>query len=489
MRGKNILTTVTVAVISSAITVFGISKYYSNQSYSGTEQTNSPYQLSNYSFPVAPSGMAPVDFTYAAALSTPAVVHVKTTYSKTTSYSEGNDVLRQFFGDDFFGNPYGNGGVQQASGSGVIVSDDGYIVTNYHVVKNADAIEVVLYDKQKAQATLVGTDPSTDIALIKIDMKNLPLMQYSNSDSVRVGEWVLAVGNPFDLTSTVTAGIISAKGRKIDILGENASTPIESFIQTDAAVNPGNSGGALVNTKGELIGINTAIATPTGTYAGYSFAVPVNIVKKVVKDLKKYGVVQRAYLGVEVDPTKDDIGGVYISNVVDNSGADAGGIKVGDILTHINNTPIHSFPELQEQLSAYGPGEKVNVSLIRDKDRKNLVVELKNKEGNTSIIEKSTNKVFESLGVELEDVSSKEAQYYDVDGGVRITGIRNGAISQQTRIHQDFIITAVDDVSIKNANEFAKTLENKAGKNVIIEGFYPSFPNKIYNYGLSIPNE
>lgn len=484
MRGRNILSTVVIAVVSSAITVLGISKFNENTTDNGINGAGSPYQLTNYSFPVAPSGMAPVDFTYASALSTPSVVHVKTTYNHTTSNNyQGSEMFRQFFGDDFFG-PQSQ--TQQASGSGVIIKSDGYIVTNYHVVKNADDIEVVLFDKQKAKAQLVGTDPSTDIAIIKIDMDDLPVMNYGNSDSVRVGEWVLAVGNPFDLTSTVTAGIVSAKGRKIDILGENASTPIESFIQTDAAVNPGNSGGALVNTKGELIGINTAIATPTGTYAGYSFAVPVNIVKKDVADIMKYGVVQRAYLGVELDPTKDDINGVFVSNVQENSGSDAAGIKEGDIITHINNVPIHSFPELQEQISNYTPGDKVNVSIIRNKDRKNVVVELKNKDGNTSIVEKSTNKIFESLGLELDDISSREAQYYEVDGGVKVTGLRNGLVAQQTRIREGFIITAIDDVAVKNANDLAKLLDGKEGKNIIVEGFYPALPNKIYNYGLSL---
>lgn len=487
MKSKSILFTVLVAVVSSVITVVGINKYYSEKYGSQVGASQSPYQLTNYSFPVSPTGMVPADFTYAAALSTPAVVHVKTTYKRTTSSgAQSQDIFRQFFGDDFFGNPYGGSGDQMASGSGVIVSEDGYIVTNYHVVKNADEIEVVLSDNQKTSAVLVGTDPSTDIAVIKIDKSNLPKMQFSNSDSVKVGEWVLAVGNPFDLASTVTAGIVSAKGRKIDILGENTSAPIESFIQTDAAVNPGNSGGALVNVKGQLIGINTAIATPTGTFAGYSFAVPANIVEKVVRDIKKYGVVQRAYLGVEIDITKEDLGGVYVNNVVEGSGSDDAGIKVGDILTHINSTPIHTFPELQEQISKYGPGEKINVNLIRGNDHKNVVVELRNKEGNTSIIEKSTNKTFESLGIETEDVSGSSAKQLDIDGGVLVTGIKNGLIAQQTRIREGFVITSIDEKEISNANDLANIIDGKKGKNIIIEGFYPSFPNKVYNYGLSL---
>lgn len=479
MKIKMILLTSVVALSSSLASLVIYEKFLRDDDAQNGLQN--PYQFSSASFPVAPSGMAPVDFTYAAALTTPSVVHVKTTF-KNTSYSSSDDMFRQFFGDDFsWGDPNG-----QASGSGVIVDADGYIVTNYHVVKNADAIQVVFYDKHTAIAELVATDPSTDIAVLKVDMKDLPNVKYGDSDSVRVGDWVMAVGNPFDLASTVTAGIVSAKGRKIDILGENASTPVESFIQTDAAVNPGNSGGALVNLKGELIGINTAIATPTGTFAGYSFAVPVNIVKKVVADLKKYGIVQRAYLGIEVDVTKEDVGGVYVSNVVDGSGAKDADVQVGDIVTHINKAPINSFPELQEQLSKYGPGEKVNVSIIRNKERKNIVVQLKNQKGNTEIVKKEINEVVKSLGIETEDVSGKEADYYNVDGGVKVTGIKNGKIYQQTRIKEGFIITAIDDKKIVNYNDLAKILSDKNGKNVILEGFYPSFPNKIYNYGLSL---
>jgi Do/DeqQ family serine protease len=475
---------VVIAVISSAATLFVYDSYFSSHSAGVSGLSASPYQFANTSFPVAPNGMAPIDFTYAAALTTPSVVHVKTTYQQTASYGGSSDLLRQFFGDDFYWDSPSQ--QQQASGSGVIVSEDGYIATNYHVVKNADEIEVVFFDKHKATATLVATDPSTDIALLKVELDKLPAIQIGNSDSVRVGDWVMAVGNPFDLSSTVTAGIISAKGRKIDILGENASTPIESFIQTDAAVNPGNSGGALVNVRGELIGINTAIATPTGTFAGYSFAVPVNIVKKVIRDLKSYGVVQRAYLGVEVDITRDDVGGVYVSNVVGGSGADEAGLEIGDVITHINSSQISSFPELQEQLSKYGPGDKVNVNIIRGKERKNLVVLLKNQNGNTEIVKKETNSVVVGLGIETEDLSGQESEYYSVDGGVKITGIKNGKVMQQTRIREGFVITAIDEEGVKNYNDLARVLGKKEGKNIIIEGFYPSLPNKIYNYGLSL---
>ncbi|MEZ5013066.1 MAG: trypsin-like peptidase domain-containing protein [Chitinophagales bacterium] len=482
MKTRNIFLTALVAVITSVATLFTYQRFFSSEQL-GSSGPNGTFRFANASFPVAPAGMAPVDFTYSAALTTPTVVHVKTTYRQANNMDGTSEIFKQFFGDNF---SFGDMQPQQASGSGVIVDPDGYIVTNYHVVKGADEIKVVFFDKHEADAEIVSTDPSTDIALIKVDLKDLPAIRFGDSDSVRVGDWVMAVGNPFDLTSTVTAGIVSAKGRKIDILGENASTPIESFIQTDAAVNPGNSGGALVNLKGELIGINTAIATPTGTFAGYSFAVPVNIVKKVVADLRQYGMVQRAFLGVEVDITKEDLGGVYVSNVVDGSGADEAGIRVGDVITHINNAPVHTFPELQEQLSKYGPGDKVNVDLTRDKDKKNVVVLLKNQQGNTEIITREVNTAVNSLGIETVDLGSKESKYYEVDGGVKITAIRNGKVFQQTRMREGFIITGVDDKKVLNYNDLAKSLQGKEGKNIIIEGFYPSFPNKIYNYGLSL---
>lgn len=487
MKIKIFFLTVLVAVTSSLATLFIYEKYASPAlSPLGASGIASPYQFTSASFPVAPSGMAPVDFTYAAALTTPSVVHVKTKYEHTASNQGSNDIFRQFFGgNDFFWDQPNT--PSEASGSGVIVDPKGYIVTNYHVVKDADEIKVVFFDKHETTAKLVATDPSTDVALLKVDVNNdLPYIRMGNSDSVRVGDWVMAVGNPFDLTSTVTAGIVSAKGRKIDILGENASTPIESFIQTDAAVNPGNSGGALVNLKGELIGINTAIATPTGAFAGYSFAVPVNIVKKVVGDLEQYGVVQRAYLGVEVDISKEDLGGVYVSNVMDGSGAADAGIKVGDVITNINSAPVHSFPELQEQLSEYGPGDKINVGLIRNNERMNVIVLLKNKLGTTDLVTKEMNSEIMSLGIETQDLTKKQAESYDIDGGVEVTGIHDGIIAHQTSIQEGFIITSVDGKAVKEYNDLATAVKDKKGDNIIIEGFYPQMPNRIYSYGLNL---
>lgn len=316
---------------------------------------------------------APTSFSYAAELSVNAVVHVKTTYTAQTQYRNIDPLLEFFFG------PQGNIERQQpvatASGSGVIVSQDGYIVTNNHVIDKASQIEVVLNDKRSFAASLVGTDPSTDIALLKIEADSLPTITMGNSDALRLGEWVLAIGNPFNLTSTVTAGIVSAKARNINILNDNMK--IESFIQTDAAVNPGNSGGALVNGQGELVGINTAIASQTGSYAGYAFAVPVNIVKKVVNDIKQYGTVQRAVLGVQIQEITDELKrqnhlttlqGAYVAGVVEGSAAAVAGIKVGDVLTAINGQQVRTSAELQELIGRCHPGDIIQVNIIRGND-------------------------------------------------------------------------------------------------------------------------
>lgn len=341
---------------------------------------------------VAFSSSGLTNFIDAAAVSTPAVVHVNTSYEVNTSNS------RQFYGDDvfewFFGQQRSNQGQTRrqakSSGSGVIVSKDGFIVTNNHVIENANTIEVTLSNNKKYKAVLVGKDKDTDLAVLKIEEENLPNLSFANSDDVRVGEWVLAVGNPFDLSSTVTAGIVSAKGRNINILqshsrNSRSNTAIESFIQTDAAVNPGNSGGALVNTRGELIGINTAIATPTGTFAGYSFAVPSNLVSKVVEDIIDFGEAQRAYLGVNIANVTNemafnlklkDLDGIYVANVLENSAANKAGLQVGDIIISVENEKVKSTSELQEKIAEYRPSDMVNLVLIRDGKQELLKITL-----------------------------------------------------------------------------------------------------------------
>ena len=319
---------------------------------------------------------APIDFSAAAEKVMPAVVNV-TSISRFKPRSQREELYMELFG-----RPRDN----QSTGSGVIIGKQGYIVTNNHVIEGATEIEVTLYDKRKYKAELVGTDPSTDLAVLKIKAPNLPSVELSNSDETKIGEWVLAVGNPFDLNFTVTAGIVSAKGRNINILG-NRKASIESFIQTDAAVNPGNSGGALVNAKGELVGINTAIATPTGTYAGYSFAVPINLVKKVVGDLMEYGEVHRAYLGVMIMDVDSDFAkqeglfvsqGVFVSELIDGGAAKDAGIKKGDVIVGINEQNVRSVNELQEKVGSRDPGDTVRVKVKRGK--KELVLNMKLKE-------------------------------------------------------------------------------------------------------------
>lgn len=345
------------------------------------------------------SGESFTNFTTAASVATPTVVHVNTTFVVDNSKS------RQFYGDDvfqwFFGHPNVQPRKSRGSGSGVIISDNGYIVTNNHVIENASEIEVTLNNNKKYKAKLVGADKDTDIALLKIEEENLPFANFANSDEVLVGEWVLAVGNPFNLSSTVTAGIVSAKGRSINIL-ENyqgrSNTAIESFIQTDAAVNPGNSGGALVNLDGDLIGINTAIATPTGTYAGYSFAVPSNIVSKVVADLKDFGAVQRGFLGVSIRDVDSDIAkelnlkepkGVLLQAIVPNGAADKAGLKPNDVIVAINGTPITNAPELQQKVAKFRPGNVIELSYVREGATKQTSVALMNINNNTEIITKN----------------------------------------------------------------------------------------------------
>lgn len=456
------------------------------------------FRLANYEL-IKSGKVAPIDFTFAANISTPAVVHVKKTF--TQARSNTNDLFRDFFGDDYspfrFGEPRGAQPQQQvASGSGVIISEDGYIVTNNHVVSNADKIQVTLFDKRSFEAELIGVDPSTDLALIKIDANDLPIIPFGNSDSANIGEWVLAVGNPFDLTSTVTAGIISAKGRNINILREQSRAPIESFIQTDAAVNPGNSGGALVNTDGELIGINTAIATPTGTYAGYSFAVPVNIAKKVVSDLMDFGVVQRAFLGVSIRDIDSELAeelgmreikGVYVASVQEGSGAEEAGLKEGDIITGVNAAKIGSVSELQERVSQFRPGDKLSIRFIRNNREQIANVELKNNNNTTDVIEKETVDVLQLLGANFEDLSSSEKEEFGISGGVRVKSLQNGKLKNATSMYEGFIITRVDQQRIKSLDDLVEVIGRKEkGDGVMIAGFYPRAPYKTYYYAFGM---
>lgn len=412
------------------------------------------------------------DFTQAATNALDAVVHIKTEY-----YNESEDPLYNFF----FGRPSITQ-ILKGSGSGVIISKDGYIVTNNHVIENASDITVILNNKDEYKAKLIGTDPTSDIALLKIDADSLKAIPIGNSDDLSIGQWVLAIGNPFNLTSTVTAGIVSAKARNINI--NNSKYAIESFIQTDAAVNPGNSGGALINTKGELVGINTAIASPTGTFTGYSFAIPSNIVKKVVNDLIQYGEVHRAFLGVSVTEITNDVvkqyglpnnDGVLISNVVPDGAADKAGIKEGDVILKIGDKEISQVPQLIEQISLHRPGDKVTLTIRRKKKIQTINVTLTNENGATK-----ANKVQKTdiYGATFRDLTPEELKKYKIDNGVKVENVMAGKFLS-AGIKKGYIITKINDKPVHSAKEAKQILSNIKG-GVFLEGFYPQTGVKAY---------
>jgi Do/DeqQ family serine protease len=412
------------------------------------------------------------DFTVAAQKGLNAVVHIKTEY-----YNDMDDPVYNFF----FGRPNAAPALQ-GSGSGVIISKDGYIVTNNHVIDKATNITVTLNDKREFKAKIIGRDPTTDIALLKIDADSLHTIPFGNSDNLKVGQWVLAIGNPFNLTSTVTAGIVSAKGRNINI--NDRKYAIESFIQTDAAVNPGNSGGALINTDGQLVGINTAIASPTGTFTGYSFAIPVSIVKKVVADLIEYGAPQRAYLGVKVADINDKVAqafnlhsrkGIVVTSVVPDGAAAVAGLKQGDVITKFDGVSINEVPELLEHIGIHRPGDKVPITIRRNNRIYNYTVTLKNDEGNTTIIKRETTDVF---GASFENITPEELSKYGLRNGVRVTDVMSGKFLS-AGIRPGFVIVKINGKSVRSVDDVSKILSNVHG-GVYIEGFYPETGMKAY---------
>ncbi|NNF01394.1 MAG: Do family serine endopeptidase [Bacteroidia bacterium] len=498
MKIRNIIIVAFVSLFSAASAV-GIYKYFESKEAVVVSETPTMQYAKFPHRAYIDKQNQPVDFTFAASQSTPVVVHVKTSFVGSNAQTQQNP-LQDFFRDDFFRHFYDQRGQSprrsMASGSGVIISSDGYIVTNNHVIEDGNEIEVVMSNKQSYSATLIGTDKDTDIALLKIDKAALPFIAFANSDSVNVGEWALAVGNPFNLASTVTAGIVSAKGRNINILqnnnGSGSNTAIESFIQTDAAVNPGNSGGALVNINGELIGINTAIATPTGTYAGYSFAVPSNLVNKVVEDIKEFGSVQRGYLGVNIRSLDSELAeelnlntaeGVYIMGVIDGSAADEAGIKNEDVITQINGVPVKSSSELQEQVANYRPGDKVKVDYFRSGKLYTASVVLKNKFNNTTLIEDNKTYVLEGLGIEVEEISDKQMTQLGISNGLKIVDLDDGKLKNYTDIRKGFIITSVNENPVNNIEDFVNIIGNTRGT-VMIEGIYPEKANSTYLYAF-----
>lgn len=480
MKAKRILSLFLVAVIGG-FTAYGINWYFGEQYIKKSDDLNSVSPVNN--IPGSTITTLP-DFTAAAEKTVNAVVHVKTTYDQANRQPSVYDF---FFGDPN-SNPYGQRPPQMASGSGVIISSDGYIVTNNHVVENADNIEIVLNDNRTYNAKLIGRDPATDIALVKIEEKDLPTIIYGNSDALKVGEWVLAVGNPFNLTSTVTAGIVSAKERNINLLRQKQQYAIESFIQTDAAVNPGNSGGALVNINGELIGINTAIASQTGSYTGYSFAVPVTIVKKVVADLMEYGTVQRALLGINIQDVDaklaeelnlDKPEGVYVVNVNKGSAAEDAGIKVKDVIVQINEAKIEKVSELQEHISRFSPGDKITVWVKRENKLKKFLVELKNSLGTTEVVNKN---IIDVLGASFSEISDEQKEKLKIKGGVAVTDIKAGKL-MRAGVKPNFVITHINRKEVGSIKEIESILKETHG-GVYIQGVYPDGNIAYYAFGL-----
>lgn len=482
---KKLLSTLLIAAVGGASSLL-----IQQEFFPAATQEPATHTINNTTpvrFTSAGSVLNTPEFVSAAEASVNAVVHI-------TTQSRENQITYDPFHQYFFGQPQPR--IQKGSGSGVIIDKEGFIVTNNHVVTGAEKIEVILNDKRTYTAELVGADPQTDLALIKIKETNLPYLPYGNSDNVKVGEWCLAVGNPFNLNSTVTAGIVSAKGRNINILESDPSNgvfPIESFIQTDAAVNPGNSGGALVATTGELIGINAAIASANGAYIGYSFAIPVNIVKKVVSDLAEFGTVQRAFIGVSIrdidskfaaDRGLKSLAGVYVNGLSENGSAETAGVQIGDVITKVENYQVHNVAELQEQVGKYRPGDKVSVTITRGDKEITLPVVLKNKEGNVSVIKRESpvETPVLSLGASFEKVTIEEMSKLKINHGVKIKKLNNGKLAG-AGIREGFIITSIDKKKISSVDDVENALKNKQG-GVLIEGVYPNGMRAYYGFGM-----
>ena len=442
----------------------------------------------------------PSDFVDAASAAIPATVHIKTKTVRTVSNNlPKHNPFSDLFGidpDDFFGNGNGMRSMpEMASGSGVIISNDGYVVTNNHVVDGADEVTVTLSNRRSFKAKVIGADPSSDLAVIKIDAQNLPFLLYGNSDDVKVGQWVLAVGYPLTLETTVTAGIVSAKGRTLDINRRQSQSPVESFIQTDAAVNPGNSGGPLINPEGQLIGINSAIASPTGSYAGYSFTIPVNIVKKVVNDIIKFGTSQRAYLGIQYprddlseDQKKEngikDGDGVYVWELSPDGAAAHAGIKQGDVITRLNGDEVMTGAEMVGKIATFSPGDKIKVTYKRDGKEYTVPVTLSNNGSSisTTIVKTS---VLDRLGADLQNLSKKDAASLDMKGGVVVKSIQENGLMDKARVQEGFIILKANSEEVKNVTDLQQILNKAANGTVKLEGVFPGYEG-VYTYSLKL---
>ncbi|WP_291781056.1 trypsin-like peptidase domain-containing protein [Cecembia sp.] len=487
MNKKQFFLGIILASLIGGIVALAGASYLSKQNSASNFTEKQESSLVNYlnaeKFTV-PDG---INFVAAAEMVTPAVVHVKSTVTVSQG-QRGADPFEEFFG---FRMPDRGGAPREgrSSGSGVIISEDGYIVTNNHVIENATRIDISLEDNSRYSARVIGTDPTTDLALLKIEAEGLPFVKFGNSDQVLVGQWVLAVGNPFDLTSTVTAGIISAKARNIGILRDMENNlQIESFLQTDAVVNPGNSGGALVNLAGELIGINTAIASRTGTFNGYAFAIPTSIVKKVMDDLLEFGTVQRGLLGVQIRDVSPELEeylgekldvarGVYIVDVNEGSGGEEAGLKKGDIIIGVDGAETFNVAKLQEMVARKRPGDKVDVRYLRKGKEQNTTAMLKNISGDTKIVRKEAPKRFNFAGVVFEDVKADVKNRLKIQGGAAIISIDNDSW-KKSGAKVGFIITSVigsdGRFRISNAEDMSMVLSDNQGEEVVVLGVYPN---------------
>ncbi len=499
MTLRQSLAVILVSAATSVGSILGYGEYQQHQQLASTVPASSTiFKQAAYSESAVNAPM--VDFEKAATKAAPAVVHIKTTTKPKQVAGNPNlqgNPFEDFFGEGF-GDMFGDRGnarpspQRRGSGSGVIISSDGYIVTNNHVVDEADELVVTLNNKNDYKAKVIGKDPSTDLAVIKIEAKNLANLTFANSDNVHLGQWVLAIGYPLGLQTTVTSGIVSAKSRGLGINNRQSKTPIEAFIQTDAAINPGNSGGALVNTDGEVIGINSAIASPTGSYAGYGYAIPSNMVKKIVADIVQYGSAKRAYLGVmfgsdqmsEEERKNNNVKegeGVFVMDVAKGSAADDAGIQKGDFITKVNGAVINTGTEMIERIAAMRPGDKISITYQRNGNEKTSSVTLKGDSGTYASIKE---KVVEQLGASFEDLVKSKAAQLRLSSGVVVKSLGQGILTEQTRIKEGFIITKVNNTKVSTVDELKQAIQN-AGNSAVISGVYPNQPQTEYQYALN----
>jgi serine protease Do len=500
MKAKQVVAVILISASTAVATMWGYNRITGNNKVYvyGQDSGKVPSNYAKFFEGQNRSGAGPIDFTDAASAAIPATVHIKTKTVRTVSNNlPHRNPFSDLFGidpDDFFNN--GGNGMrsmpEMASGSGVIISNDGYIVTNNHVVDGADELTVTLSNRKSFKAKVIGADPASDLAVIKIDAQGLPFLIYGNSDEVKIGQWVLAIGYPLNLETTVTAGIVSAKGRTLDINSRQSQTPLESFIQTDAAVNPGNSGGPLINPEGQLIGINSAIASPTGSYAGYSFTIPVNIVKKIVNDIMKFGTPQRAFLGIQYprddmsDEQKKEQGikeaeGVYVMDVTPDGAASHAGIQKGDVITKLNGNAIYTGAELVGQIATFSPGDKINVTYKRDGKEFNIPIQLRNNSGTMTMVRTS---VLDKLGGQLQTLSKKDAADMDLKGGVIVKSVTENGLMNKSRIQEGFIILKADGQDVRNIEDLQKILQ-KASGTVKLEGVFAGYEG-VYSYPLRL---